>query len=581
MKKKMLPWAVGIAILLLLIVGMYINKYHIVKDVSYIDFKSFMQNGQVEKVILSENEWISFYKKGDSVIYKTANPRQIDFKEELLLEGIVVQEVNASGVGVFQYMISATIFVGVFWIVFKRMGKGGMGGGRGAMSLQIKPIEPADLKQDFSHIAGNVEAKEQVLDLIDFMKDPGKYAAVGARMPKGAIFYGPPGTGKTLMAKAIAKEANVPFFSVSGSDFVELYVGVGAGRVREIFAEARKHEKAVIFIDEIDAIGKKRSQNAMGSNDEKDQTLNALLTEMSGFNNDTGIIILAATNRLELLDDALLRPGRFDRQIEIGYPDLAARKQILSLHFKGKPIGEDVALEVLATQTVYFTGAMLENLMNESAILAANEDKCVINQELIDRAFYRVIAGAEKKDRSGITPKERQITAYHEAGHALITKLLAPDHRVTKVTIVPSTKGAGGFSMNVPKDKMYMTRQELRTQIQISLAGRAAEELVFGKDQVTTGASNDIEKATSYLCDFMTRYGMDDELGLVNRSILLGREASDERLVERIQSEMSQIYEATRDVISQNYDQLERLAQALLEKENLGEREIDDLLKVA
>lgn len=548
------------------------------KSVDYVDFVHSVQNGQIESVILSESNHISFYKKGEKITYKTANPRKIGFKEELLLKGITVEEVHTTGVGMFQYLISGCIFFGVFFIVFKRMGKGGMNG-RGAMSLQVKPIEATALKEDFNHIAGNVEAKEQVQDLIAFMKEPERYAAVGARMPKGVVFYGPPGTGKTLMAKAIAKEAEVPFFSVSGSDFVELYVGVGASRVREIFAEARKHQKAVIFIDEIDAIGKKRSQSAAGSNDEKDQTLNALLTELSGFKNDTGIVVLAATNRLELLDDALLRPGRFDRQIEIGYPDLAARKQIIGLHFKGKPIGEDVSIDELAAQTVYFTGAMIENLMNEAAILAANDGEKVIDQKRIDSAFYRIIAGMEKKDRSGISLKERQITAYHEAGHALVTKMLAPDHQVTKVTIVPSTKGAGGFSMNVPKDKMYMTKKEILTQIQISLAGRVAEELVFGQEEVTTGASNDIEKATAYLRDYMTQYGMDEELGLINRSILLGREmAQDERFVARAQSEMMTLYEQTKAVVSCHYEKLEKLAQMLLEKETLNEKQIDQIM---
>ncbi|MGL4344356.1 MAG: ATP-dependent metallopeptidase FtsH/Yme1/Tma family protein [Cellulosilyticaceae bacterium] len=577
MNKKYVSWIMAAILFVVLIVGMSISKDHIGKEVSYTTFQTMLKNKQVTRVVLGENDYITFYGTDDEITYQTSNPRKEGFKETLLLQDVEVQESLGTTLSMIQYVVSSMIFLGVFYLVFKKIGKNQSG--QTMMGLAIKPIEADQLKEDFSHIAGNIEVKEQVQDLISFMKEPEKYTAVGARMPKGVIFYGPPGTGKTLMAKAIAKEAEVPFFSVSGSDFVELYVGVGASRVREVFAEARKHSKAVIFIDEIDAIGKKRSQSVSGSNDEKDQTLNALLTEMSGFHPDSGIVVIAATNRLELLDDALLRPGRFDRQIEIGYPDLVARKQIIVLHFKGKPISEAVNIETLAAQTVYFTGAMIENLMNEAAILAANENQRMITPMHIDQAFYRVVAGCEKKDRSGITLKEKQITAYHEAGHALVTKLLAPENQVTKVTIIPSTKGAGGFSMNVPKDKMYMTRQEVLAQIKISLAGRGAEQIVFGKEQITTGASNDIQKATRYLRDYMMKYGMDEEVGLVDMGTLLeGENFYNEKLVQRFEEKMEMLYQETLETLKVNQAVLVKLAEQLLVQETLNEIEIDQIM---
>ena len=377
------------------------------------------------------------------------------------------------------------------------------------------------------------------------------------------------------MAKAIAKEAGVPFFTVSGSDFVQLYVGVGASRVRELFKEARKHEKAVIFIDEIDAIGKKRSPSTLQSNDEKDQTLNALLTEMSGFKDEEGIVVIAATNRIDTLDEALLRPGRFDRHIEIGYPDINAREAIIKLYFKNRPIADEVSSSDLAKQTVFFTGAMLANLINEAAIEAANSGEACITSKHLETAFYTVIAGREKKDRSSISQLDREITAYHEAGHALITKLLAPENSVTKVTIIPSTKGAGGFSMNIPKDKFYLNKKELINRIKISLAGRGAEELIFGKDYITTGASNDIEKASSDLREFLLRYGMDEELGLINIATLTKQENfMDAKWLEKSQEYMRQFYEETKLVLKENENLLRDIAKALLDKETLNEKEL-------
>ena len=580
LNRKYIPYFIGVTVFILLAVGSYFNKYSKGTAIDYSHFINWVDGNQVESVELSDSSTMKFKKYNDETIYTTDNPRRDSLKEELLMKSIDVKETNGqTEMYVIQYVLSATIFIGVFYIVFRgAKGKNGTG----AMAMGVKPVECENLKIDFSNIAGNVEAKDQVEDIIGFIKEPERYTKVGARMPKGVIFYGPPGTGKTLMAKAIAKEANVPFFSVSGSDFVQLYVGVGASRIREIFIEARKHQKAVIFIDEIDAIGKKRSNNAMNSNDEKDQTLNALLTEMSGFKQDEGIVVIAATNRLELLDDALLRPGRFDRHVEIGYPDKNAREQIIKLYLKEKPVADDVKSEAIAKQTVYFTGAMLENLLNEAAILAAKEEVSAITNHHIQKAFYTVIAGAEKKDRSSISFKDRQITAFHEAGHALITKLIAPENSVTKVTIVPSTKGAGGFSMNIPKDKMYLTKKELINQIRISLAGRAAEEMIFGEEYITTGASNDIEKATQYLRDYMTKYGMDSEVGLINMYVLTeSGSVPDEKMLQKYQEKMREIYEETKELLICHQELLERLAKELLDKETLDEEEIDYLIQAS
>ncbi len=560
------------SIIAFLLVGLAVVGLHHQEPtrVSYQVFLDATEKGYIKEVTLSDNEFISFELHNDKATYETENPRNENFKETLLLKGIEVHEKNSTmQMAMVQYLFSTVVFVGVFFIVFKHARNGQSGG-----KLGFKPnaVEVENLKMDFSDIAGNVEAKEQVQDIVDFIQNPDKYNKVGAKMPRGLIFYGPPGTGKTMMAKALAKEANVPFYSVNGSDFMQMYVGVGASRIRDLFSEARKSEKAVIFIDEIDAIGKARSNSAASSNEEKDQTLNALLTEMSGFNNGEGIVVIAATNRLELLDEALLRPGRFDRHIQIGYPDQSARKMILSLYLKDKPLDESVNVNRLSEDTIYFTGAMLENLVNEAAILAVKEDVSILTAAHFDKAFYTVIAGSEKKDRSKITLEEKKITAYHEAGHALVTTLVAPQNKVTKVTIIPSTKGAGGFSMNIPQEKMYQTKQDILAQVKISLAGRVAEEIIFGKDYVTTGASNDIEKATKYVRDFITKYGMDDSMGLVNMDIF--GEANKTEVIELTKKLMKELYDETKIILDANHDKLVTLAEELIQKETLNNDQI-------
>lgn len=555
------------------VLGLYQNKHIADNKISYTSFLELLNNNQIDEVQLSSNEEIKFKLKNQETSYTTDNPRKENFKEELLLQNVAVKESESNTLYTLQYLMSMAMMGLLFFVIFKGVKKGGMS--QGNMGMGVKPVEPEALKTDFSHLAGNEEAKMEVQDVIAFMKEPERFAKMGARMPKGIILYGPPGTGKTLMAKAVAKEAGVAFFSVSGSDFVQLYVGVGASRVRELFKEARKHKKAVIFIDEIDAIGKKRSQNAMQSNDEKDQTLNALLTEMSGFKESEGIVVIAATNRLDTLDEALLRPGRFDRQVEVGYPDLKAREAIIKLYLRNKPIADGISAESLAKQTVYFTGAMLENLLNEAAILVATQGESIITKKHIDAAFYTVVAGREKKDRSNISDLDRRITAFHEAGHTLVTKIVAPENTVSKVTIIPSTKGAGGFSMNIPKDKMYLTKEELINRIKISLAGRAAEELVFGENRITTGASNDLEKASQDIKNYMTSYGMDKHMGLLNIKVVTGKEETDnEELIRRCRKELAKLYKETQKTIYKNKDKLYALAESLLEKETLDEKEI-------
>ena len=468
---------------------------------------------------------------------------------------------------VLKVLLVLGIAVAIFWFV--RNGDNAKNLVKDSNKKKKNPVSSVTLAQ----VAGNAEAKSMVEDIITFIKSPEKYSAVGARMPKGLLLYGPPGTGKTLMAKAIAGEANVPFYAMSGSDFVQMYVGVGASRIRNLFNKAKKSERAVIFIDEIDAIGKKRARNTSASNDERDQTLNALLTEMSGFHDNQGIIVIGATNRLDTLDEALLRPGRFDRHIEIGLPDVNAREHILSLYARRKPISDDVNLDELAKSTVYFSGAMLENLLNEAAINAANDQKSIICKDHIDKAFYTVIAGAPKSDRSYITDQDRKITAYHEAGHALATTLLLPEHFISKVTIIPSVRGAGGFNLSIPKDTMFQTGRQLRANIQVLLAGRVAEELIFGADEVTTGASNDIQKASGLLLDYINKFGMDADMGLFSMEVL--NDSHDNQLIAKCRTQMNELYEEIKKLIQENLSLLENITAELLEKESLNGQDIE------
>jgi cell division protease FtsH len=561
-----------IVLFLLIVIGIGFAGNHFLNnkaelEMSYPSFLEAVSENLVDKVILSENSttFKAQLNEEPDNLYTILHPRTEDFTEFLLLNNIKVSYgQNDTIILVLRVGLVVLILFGIFWYI--------RNGGNGKTKIDNVNKKFGKSTTTLDQIAGNVEAKLMVEDIIQFIKEPEKYSEVGARMPKGLLLYGPPGTGKTLMAKAIAGEASVPFYTMSGSDFVQMYVGVGASRIRSLFKKAKKSEKAVIFIDEIDAIGKKRAHNLSASNDERDQTLNALLTEMSGFHENKGIVVIGATNRLDTLDEALLRPGRFDRQVEIGLPDVNSRKKILSLYGNTKPLSEDVDLDSLAKSTVYFSGAMLENLLNEAAIYAANDSKDVISQRHIDKAFYTVIAGSPKQDRSYISNHDRRITAFHEAGHALATTLLQPEQYISKVTIIPSVKGAGGFNLSIPKDTLYQSRRQIKANIKILLAGRIAEELIFGEQEITTGASNDIQKASSLIVDFINKFGMDIEMGLFSTDVISGH---DNQLVEKCRTLMNSLYEDTKVLIQSNLELLEKIAGELLEKESLNGKDID------
>lgn len=524
------------------------------------------QNSVYEVNLTSSPEIYVKLKNGQ--MYKTDNPRKEDFKEQLLLKGIKVSENQILDTGKLIIIIPLLILSALLFYNLKVRSKKK---NNSFDSIELNKIENSSYS--FKSIAGNYEVKENVLDTISFLKNPEKFNHYKAKMPKGILLYGEPGTGKTLIAKAIAQEAGVPFYSTSGSDFVQIYVGVGASRIRQLFKKAKESKKAVIFIDEIDAIGKKRSQDP-SSNGERDQTLNALLTEMSGFNDSNGIVVIAATNRIDTLDPALLRPGRFDRHIEVPLPDKKEREEILNLYLKGKPLG-DINVEDLAGKTVYFSGAKLESFVNEAAILACRDDSPLILSKHFESAYTNILAGSEKKDRSSIRGIDKKITAYHEAGHALISSINLKDDQLSKVTIIPTTKGAGGYTLSIPEDRMYYTKEYLKNRIMVLLAGRAAEEIVFGDENITTGASNDLETASNIIWDMANKYGMVKSLGLFS----LGNEKSAPELVNECKNILDDLYKKVKSTLKDNMDKLTILSEELIEKETLHKNEIYEILK--
>ena len=448
-----------------------------------------------------------------------------------------------------------------------------------------------DKSVTFAQVAGLKEEKEELEEIVDFLKEPGKYTGVGARIPKGVLLEGPPGTGKTLLAKAVAGEAGVPFFSISGSDFVEMFVGVGASRVRDLFEEAKHNAPCIVFIDEIDAVARRRGTGMGGGHDEREQTLNQLLVEMDGFGVNEGIIVMAATNRVDILDPAILRPGRFDRKVAVGTPDIGGREEILKVHAKNKPLGDDVNLQQIAQTTAGFTGADLENLLNEAAIIAAKENRSFIAQKDIKRAFIKVGIGAEKKSRI-ISDKEKKITAYHEAGHAILFHVLPDVGPVYTVSIIPTGVGAAGYTMPLPeKDEMFATKSRMLQDIMVSLGGRIAEEIIFG--DITTGASSDIKKATKTARRMVTRYGMSDNIGVIcydddDDEVFIGKDlahakAHSEEISGEIDKEVKHIiddcYTKAKDIILQHEDVLHSCAQLLLEKEKINRDEFEALFQ--
>ncbi len=485
------------------------------------------------------------------------------------------------------------VFAAMF-ILFTIMNNQAGGGNAQMMNFgksRAKMSTDSDKKIGFANVAGLQEEKEELEEIVDFLREPGKYTKLGARIPKGVLLVGPPGTGKTLLAKAVAGEAGVPFFSISGSDFVEMFVGVGASRVRDLFEDAKKNAPCIVFIDEIDAVARRRGTGMGGGHDEREQTLNQLLVEMDGFGVNEGIIVMAATNRVDILDPAIMRPGRFDRKVTVGRPDVEGRKEILKVHAKNKPLAEDVDLDQIAQTTAGFTGADLENLLNESAILAAKKNRAFLVQEDIRQAFVKVGIGAEKKSKI-ISEKEKRITAFHEAGHAILFHVLPDVGPVYTVSIIPTGSGAAGYTMPLPeKDEMFNSKKKMLQEIIVDLGGRVAEELVF--DDITTGASQDIKQATAMAKAMVTKYGMSERVGLINYDneedeVFIGRDLAHTRgygehvassIDEEIKRIIDECYLKAKEIITEHRDVLDACAQMLIQKEKITREEFEALFQ--
>ncbi|MBP3487755.1 MAG: ATP-dependent zinc metalloprotease FtsH [Roseburia sp.] len=484
----------------------------------------------------------------------------------------------------------------IFFIIMSNQAAANNAGGNNRMMsfgksrAKLAPDDPAN-RVTFANVAGLKEEKEELEEIVDFLRAPKKYNKLGARIPKGVLLVGPPGTGKTLLAKAIAGEAGVPFFSISGSDFVEMFVGVGASRVRDLFADAKKNAPCIVFIDEIDAVARRRGTGMGGGHDEREQTLNQMLVEMDGFGVNEGIIVMAATNRVDILDPAIMRPGRFDRKVHVGRPDVGGREEILAVHAKNKPLGDDVDLKQIAQTTAGFTGADLENLLNEAAIAAAKDDRSFITQDDIKKSFVKVGIGAEKKSRI-ISEKEKRITAFHESGHAILFHLLPDVGPVYSVSIIPTGAGAAGYTMPLPEnDDMFNTKGKMLQDIIVSLGGRVAEELVF--DDITTGASQDIKQATRMAKAMVTKYGMSENIGLIcydndDDEVFIGRDLAHTRgygegvattIDQEIKRIIDECYLKAKEIIAENRDVLDACANLLLEKEKIGQKEFEALFK--
>ena len=578
-------------------------------EISFTDFMGYLKSGEITEMYVEEQivratlkEPVTYEGKkyhtinvkieSVDVLYQHAGDiirKQVD--DNKLNLTMVPPESMPLWLSMLPTIVIIVIFI-VFWFFFMQQSQGG-GGGRGALSFgksHVKMNVDSASKKSFDDVAGEDEEKEELKEIVDFLKEPKKYIELGARIPKGVLLIGPPGTGKTLLAKAVAGEAGVPFFSISGSDFVEMFVGVGASRVRDLFEQAKKNSPSIVFIDEIDAVGRHRGAGLGGGHDEREQTLNQLLVEMDGFGVNEGVIIIAATNRPDILDPALLRPGRFDRQVVVGVPDVGGREAILKVHSKGKPLDDDVDLSVVSKTTAGFTGADLENLMNESAILAARKHKKKIGKEDLEEAMIKVVAGPEKKTRI-MSDKAKKLTAYHEAGHALITRLTPNQDPVHQISIIPRGR-TGGYTMSLPsEDKFYTSRQEMLSQITVLLGGRVAEHLVL--DDISTGASNDLDRATAIARQMVTKYGMSEKLGpmtfgSVSDEVFLGKDFShtqnySELVASEIDGEIRKIindcFNECKGRLSENIDKLHEIASLLLEKEKLDGEEFEALFK--
>ena len=565
---------------------------------TYREFEEMLEEGQVAKVEVVQNQatptGVLEITKTDGT-EETVNVSDVNTAQELVskYDKVFLEVRDVEKESVFLTTVLPILLMGGFLLFFMAMMNRQGGGGNAKMmnfgKSRARMISPDSKRVMFKDVAGLKEEKEDLEELVEFLKEPEKFLKVGARIPKGVLLVGPPGTGKTLLAKAVAGEAGVPFFSISGSDFVEMFVGVGASRVRDLFEDAKRHQPCIIFIDEIDAVARRRGTGMGGGHDEREQTLNQLLVEMDGFGVNQGIIVMAATNRVDILDPAILRPGRFDRQVAVGRPDIRGREEILAVHAKGKPLGDDVNLAEVARTTAGFTGADLENLMNEAAIMAAKQHRSYIIQDDINKSFIKVGIGAEKKSRI-ISEKEKRITAYHESGHAILFHLLPDVGPVHTISIIPTGRGAAGYTMPLPeKDEMFQTKNQMFENIVVDLGGRVAEELVIG--DVTTGASQDIKQATGIARAMVTKFGMSEKLGLINYEqeddeIFIGRDlahtrAYGERVATIIDEEVKRIvdeaYEKARSLIRSHEDVLHRSAELLIRKEKISREEFEAL----
>lgn len=564
-----------LTILIIASIFVLIESKKKIDEMPYSIFIEHLERKMVKEVQLNDSAKLKITLKDGKVVI-TDNPRIDNLKEKLLLYNVDVVEKDDSMIERGYVLL---IFIGIGIAVYINRRKLPKEAEKEMINLSKIDDVDYDTSIRFDDVAGNEEAKNELKEMVDFIKNPEKYKEFGARLPRGVLLYGPPGTGKTLLAKALAGEADVPIFPVSGSDFVQVYAGLGAGRIRELFKKAKDAGKSVIFIDEIDSLGKKRKGNQLSGSDEGDRTLNALLAEMSGFKENDGIIVIAATNRVDVLDEALLRPGRFDRQVEVQLPDINARHKILQLHANKKPLAHNVDLRKLATETVYFSGAKLENLLNEASIIAVRSKASEITIDHVNKAYFKVLVGDEKLDRSHLSTHDKKITAFHEAGHALVAKKVSKQNRVTKVSIIPSTKGMGGFSLNIPPDKMYQTKADLLSNIMIALGGRAAEEIIFGSENITTGASSDLEKATEITLAMIGTYGMDTITGLLNYNIVQALDLNhDDNLLRRAKDVLDVLYNDTLKLLREYNKELSLLSQTLLEKEVLDEVEIDNIV---
>lgn len=592
--KNLMLWVV-VAVVLMVVFQSFSPKMGGTDALAYDQFVQQVRDDRVAKVTIADDRTTITGEHKDGTKFTTYNPGDKDLVNDLINHKVAIEQTPpASGPSILYILINVLpwlLFIGI-WVYFMRQMQ--QGGGKGAMSFgrsRAKLLNEDQTKATFADVAGCDEAKEEVSELVEFLRDPGKFQKLGGKIPRGVLMVGPPGTGKTLLAKAIAGEAKVPFFSISGSDFVEMFVGVGASRVRDMFEQAKKHAPCIIFIDEIDAVGRHRGAGLGGGHDEREQTLNQLLVEMDGFEGGEGVIVIAATNRPDVLDPALLRPGRFDRQVTVGLPDVKGREQILKVHMRKVPLADDVEAMTIARGTPGFSGADLANLVNEAALFAARENAKDVRMEHFDRARDKILMGTERRSMA-MSEQEKTLTAYHEAGHAIVGRLMPEHDPVYKVTIIPRGR-ALGVTMYLPEgDKYSYNRTAIESMLCSLYGGRVAEELIFGDEKVTTGASNDIERATKMARNMVTKWGL-SELGpitygeeedevFLGRSVTQHKNVSDEtarRIDEVVRGILDRAYDRTKAILTENLDKLHVMAKTLLEYETIDVPQIDAIME--